>query len=97
MLYTPLLLDHNYKLRHLKPLNVTVALPDSEDEVPGSDGNNSADDNEVTDECAVLIDSDHGSADLGLKPDKVPGKFFKIHCYLLYFVPEDFTNDIRNW
>lgn len=55
MLYTPLLLDHNYKLRHLKPLNVTVAVP--EEDIPGSDYAN-PEDHEVTDECAVLIEDE---------------------------------------
>lgn len=28
ILYTPLLLEHNYKSKVMKPLNVTFALPD---------------------------------------------------------------------
>lgn len=60
VLYTPLLLDHNYKLRHLKPLNVTVAVP--EEEAPGSDYVN-LEENEVTDECAVLIDCEEDESE----------------------------------
>lgn len=33
ILYTPLLLEHNFKTRHnvVKPLNVTFAIPDADD------------------------------------------------------------------
>lgn len=59
VLYTPLLLDHNYKLRHPKPMNVSMPVPESDDEILASEGQ-SADDQEVTDECAVLIDTERG-------------------------------------
>ncbi|XP_034943286.1 transmembrane protein KIAA1109 homolog isoform X1 [Chelonus insularis] len=62
ILYTPLLLEHNYKTKHVKPLNVTFAVSDPEDENLLTDGEGSAgdgDDQEVTDECAMLIHTDH--------------------------------------
>ncbi|XP_057320080.1 bridge-like lipid transfer protein family member 1 isoform X4 [Microplitis mediator] len=62
VLYTPLLLEHNYKTKHVKPLNVTFAVSDPEDENLLTDGEGSAgdgDDQEVTDECAMLINTDH--------------------------------------
>jgi hypothetical protein len=31
VLYTPLLLDHKYKSKHIKPLNVTFAVPDPDE------------------------------------------------------------------
>lgn len=31
MLYTPLLLEHNYKTKHVKPLNVTFAVSDPDE------------------------------------------------------------------
>lgn len=61
VLYTPLLLDHNYKTKHVKPLNVTFALPESDDEIILTDGENSGEENEVTDECAVLINTEAGA------------------------------------
>ncbi|KAK0176217.1 hypothetical protein PV328_000373 [Microctonus aethiopoides] len=60
VLYTPLLLEHNYKTKHVKPLNVTFAVSDPDDENVLTDGEGSAvDDQEVTDECAMLIHTDH--------------------------------------
>ncbi|XP_063974640.1 bridge-like lipid transfer protein family member 1 isoform X5 [Diachasmimorpha longicaudata] len=62
VLYTPLLLEHNYKTKHVKPLNVTFAVSDPDDENLLTDGEGSAgdgDDQEVTDECAMLIHADH--------------------------------------
>ncbi|XP_034234984.1 transmembrane protein KIAA1109 isoform X3 [Thrips palmi] len=53
VLYTPLLLEHNFKSKHIKPLNVTFAVPDPQDEENIlTDGELS-----VTDECAMLIDT----------------------------------------
>lgn len=55
VLYTPLLLEHNFKSKHVKPLNVTFAVPDpQEEENILTDGELS-----VTDECAMLIDTSH--------------------------------------
>lgn len=31
VLYTPLLLEHNYKTKHVKPLNVTFAVSDPDE------------------------------------------------------------------
>lgn len=31
VLYTPLLLEHNYKMRYVRPLNVTFAVPELEE------------------------------------------------------------------
>jgi hypothetical protein len=31
VLYTPLLLDHKYKSKHVKPLNVTFAVPETDE------------------------------------------------------------------
>ncbi|OAD56139.1 hypothetical protein WN48_04013 [Eufriesea mexicana] len=62
VLYTPLLLEHNYKTKHVKPVNVTFAVTDPDEENLLTDGEGSAgevDDQEVTDECAMLIDTDH--------------------------------------
>ncbi|XP_024891805.1 uncharacterized protein KIAA1109-like isoform X13 [Temnothorax curvispinosus] len=62
VLYTPLLLEHNYKTKHVKPLNVTFAVSDPDEENLLTDGEGSAgdvDDQEVTDECAMLIHTDH--------------------------------------
>ncbi|XP_015586515.1 uncharacterized protein KIAA1109 isoform X3 [Cephus cinctus] len=62
VLYTPLLLEHNYKTKHVKPLNITFAVPDPDEENLLTDGEGSAgdvDDQEVTDECAMLIHTDH--------------------------------------
>ncbi|KAF7987765.1 hypothetical protein HCN44_003628 [Aphidius gifuensis] len=62
VLYTPLLLEHNYKTKYVKPLNVTFAVSDPEDENLLTDGECSGgdvDDPEVTDECAMLIHTDH--------------------------------------
>ncbi|XP_052121267.1 transmembrane protein KIAA1109 isoform X3 [Frankliniella occidentalis] len=53
VLYTPLLLEHNFKSKHIKPLNVTFAVPDlQDDENILTDGELS-----VTDECAMLIET----------------------------------------
>ncbi|XP_061939071.1 bridge-like lipid transfer protein family member 1 isoform X15 [Apis cerana] len=62
VLYTPLLLEHNYKTKHVKPLNVTFAVSDPDEENLLTDGEGSTgevDDQEVTDECAMLIHTDH--------------------------------------
>ncbi|XP_051162533.1 transmembrane protein KIAA1109 homolog isoform X5 [Leptopilina boulardi] len=62
VLYTPLLLEHNYKTKHVKPLNVTFAVSDPDEENLLTDGEGSAgdvDDQEVTDECAMLIHTDN--------------------------------------
>ncbi|XP_029046657.1 transmembrane protein KIAA1109 homolog isoform X1 [Osmia bicornis bicornis] len=62
VLYTPLLLEHNYKTKHVKPLNVTFAVSDPDEENLLTDGEGSAgevDEQEVTDECAMLIHTDH--------------------------------------
>ncbi|KAF6208736.1 hypothetical protein GE061_014475, partial [Apolygus lucorum] len=63
VLYTPLLLEHNYKTRHnvMKPLNVTFAVPDAEDENALTDGEFSYEDCEITDECAMLLNRDVGT------------------------------------
>ncbi|RVE46725.1 hypothetical protein evm_008645 [Chilo suppressalis] len=55
ILYTPLLLEHNYKSKVMKPLNVTFALPDlMEDSVEG--WQEYPLDNEVLDENCLLLD-----------------------------------------
>ncbi|XP_012270662.1 uncharacterized protein KIAA1109 isoform X2 [Orussus abietinus] len=78
VLYTPLLLEHNYKTKHVKPLNVTFAVSDPEEENLLTDGEGSAadvDDQEVTDECAMLIHADHIHKQTQVKngPDKSTG------------------------
>ncbi|XP_046477858.1 bridge-like lipid transfer protein family member 1 isoform X1 [Neodiprion pinetum] len=78
VLYTPLLLEHNYKMKHVKPLNVTFAVPDPDEENLLTDGEGSAgdvDDQEVTDECAMLIHADHIHKHVQIKSgqDKSPG------------------------
>lgn len=73
VLYTPLLLDHNYKTRHVKPLNVTFAMSESEDDILLTDGENSNEDNEVTDECAVLINTEAGSVMNEIKAQEKSG------------------------
>ncbi|XP_012263790.2 transmembrane protein KIAA1109 homolog isoform X5 [Athalia rosae] len=78
VLYTPLLLEHNYKTKHVKPLNVTFAVPDPDEENLLTDGEGSAgdvDDQEVTDECAMLIHADHIHKHVQIKSnqDKSPG------------------------
>ncbi|KAK6639579.1 hypothetical protein RUM43_007852 [Polyplax serrata] len=76
VLYTPLLLDHNYKTRHVKPLNVTFAMSESDDDVNVmTDGENSNEDNEITDECAVLINNEAGSIMNDLRAQKKAGSF----------------------
>ncbi|XP_031778307.1 transmembrane protein KIAA1109 isoform X11 [Nasonia vitripennis] len=70
VLYTPLLLEHNYKTKHIKPVNVAYAVSDPEEENAVTDGEGSgadADDQEVTDECAMLIHADHMHKHLHLK------------------------------
>ncbi|KAH0953833.1 hypothetical protein HN011_011903 [Eciton burchellii] len=78
VLYTPLLLEHNYKTKHVKPLNVTFAVSDPDEENLLTDGEGSAgdvDDQEVTDECAMLIHTDHMHKHTHIKPgqDKTSG------------------------
>nr|XP_033335326.1 transmembrane protein KIAA1109 homolog isoform X11 [Megalopta genalis] len=78
VLYTPLLLEHNYKTKHVKPLNVTFAVSDPEEENLLTDGEGSAgevDDQEVTDECAMLIHTDHMHKHIHVKggQDKTTG------------------------
>ncbi|KAG7214078.1 hypothetical protein KM043_001440 [Ampulex compressa] len=78
VLYTPLLLEHNYKTKHVKPLNVTFAVSDPDEENLLTDGEGSAgdvDDQEVTDECAMLIHTDHMHKHIHVKggQDKTPG------------------------
>ncbi|XP_014476117.1 PREDICTED: uncharacterized protein KIAA1109 isoform X1 [Dinoponera quadriceps] len=77
VLYTPLLLEHNYKTKHVKPLNVTFAVSDPDEENLLTDGEGSAgdvDDQEVTDECAMLIHADHMHKHIHIKgQDKTPG------------------------
>ncbi|XP_011494762.1 PREDICTED: uncharacterized protein KIAA1109 [Ceratosolen solmsi marchali] len=68
VLYTPLLLEHNYKTKHIKPLNVAFAVSDPEEENFMTDGECSGgDDHEVTDECAMLIHADHMHKHMHLK------------------------------
>ncbi|CAH1406051.1 unnamed protein product [Nezara viridula] len=63
ILYTPLLLEHNFKTRHnvVKPLNVTFAIPDADDENVLTDGEFSYEDCEITDECAMLLNTEAGT------------------------------------
>ncbi|XP_054257192.1 bridge-like lipid transfer protein family member 1 [Macrosteles quadrilineatus] len=69
ILYTPLLLEHNFKTKNLlrKPMNVTFAIPDPDEENVLTDGDGegegegSGEECEVTDECAMLLNSDGGS------------------------------------
>ncbi|XP_014242068.1 uncharacterized protein KIAA1109 isoform X2 [Cimex lectularius] len=62
ILYTPLLLEHNFKARHnVKPFNVTFAVPDAEDENVLTDGEFSYEDCEITDECAMLLNTEAGT------------------------------------
>jgi hypothetical protein len=56
VLYTPLLLEHNYKTRNMKPLNVTFAVQDTDEENVLTD-ENSGEDGEITDECTLLLKS----------------------------------------
>lgn len=77
VLYTPLLLDHNYKTRHVKPLNVTFAMSESDEDVILTDGENSNEDNEITDECAVLINTEAGSIMNEIRAQK------KSSCFLI--------------
>ncbi|XP_065331514.1 bridge-like lipid transfer protein family member 1 isoform X1 [Cloeon dipterum] len=56
VLYTSLLLEHNYKMRNVKPLNVTFAVQDTDEENVLTD-ENSGEDGEVTDECTLLLKS----------------------------------------
>ncbi|KAL0113128.1 hypothetical protein PUN28_012379 [Cardiocondyla obscurior] len=37
VLYTPLLLEHNYKTKHVKPLNVTFAVSDPDEQISKTD------------------------------------------------------------
>ncbi|XP_043271443.1 transmembrane protein KIAA1109 isoform X4 [Venturia canescens] len=76
VLYTPLLLEHNYKTKHVKPLNVTFAVSDPDDENLLTDGEGSGgdvDDQEVTDECAMLIHTDHMHKQIKGAQDKSTG------------------------
>lgn len=73
-MYTPLLLDHNYKTKHLKPVNVTFALPESDDDIPLTDGENSGEENEITDDCAALINNEAGSIINSIKAQEKAGK-----------------------
>uniref|UniRef100_A0A8D9BQV3 Uncharacterized protein KIAA1109 n=1 Tax=Cacopsylla melanoneura TaxID=428564 RepID=A0A8D9BQV3_9HEMI len=59
ILYTPLLLEHNFKIKNhpLKPMNVTFAIPDPEEEQMTDDPDDCDPDTEVTDECAMLLHS----------------------------------------
>nr|XP_018906485.1 PREDICTED: uncharacterized protein KIAA1109 isoform X3 [Bemisia tabaci] len=59
ILYTPLLLEHNFKSKHhaAKRMNYTFAVPDPEEENVLTDGECSGEEvePEVTDECAMLL------------------------------------------
>ncbi|KAI5719668.1 hypothetical protein M8J76_013196 [Diaphorina citri] len=59
ILYTPLLLEHNFKIKNhpMKPMNVTFAIPDPEEENMTDDPDDVDPDTEVTDECAMLLQS----------------------------------------
>nr|CAD7425599.1 unnamed protein product [Timema monikensis] len=61
VLYTPLLLEHNYKSKHVKPLNVTFSLPEPDEENVLTEGEYSGEDCELTDECAMLLNT-HGES-----------------------------------
>ncbi|XP_046668210.1 transmembrane protein KIAA1109 homolog isoform X3 [Homalodisca vitripennis] len=65
ILYTPLLLEHNFKSKHLlrKPMNVTFAIPDPDEEnvLTDGEGEGSGEECEVTDECAMLLNAEGGS------------------------------------
>ncbi|XP_046402633.1 transmembrane protein KIAA1109 isoform X3 [Ischnura elegans] len=63
VLYTPLLLEHNYKSSgHLKPLNVAIRIPPTMDEeYLLTDGEISGEECEVTDECTMLLNAEGGS------------------------------------
>ncbi|KAG8228088.1 hypothetical protein J437_LFUL000087, partial [Ladona fulva] len=63
VLYTPLLLEHNYKSSgHLKPLNVAIRIPPTMDEeYLLTDGELSGEECEVTDECTMLLNAEGGS------------------------------------
>ncbi|OWR42726.1 hypothetical protein KGM_210934 [Danaus plexippus plexippus] len=62
ILYTPLLLEHNYKSKVMKPLNVTFALPDLlEDSVEGWQEYQF--DNEALDENCLLLNMDVDKVD----------------------------------
>lgn len=72
ILYTPLLLDHNYKNKIMKPLNVTFALPDLlEDSVEG--WQESQAENEILDENCMLLNLDNMEK-LNLPVRGVPGQ-----------------------
>ncbi|GLG98163.1 Uncharacterized protein GBIM_04765, partial [Gryllus bimaculatus] len=85
VLYTPLLLEHNYKSKQLKPLNVRFALPtdfDEENVLTDGEGEGSGEECEVTDECAMLLHTEgsshkgslrpsHDKGGPGLKPDEL--------------------------
>ncbi|XP_039287951.1 LOW QUALITY PROTEIN: transmembrane protein KIAA1109 [Nilaparvata lugens] len=66
ILYTPLLLEHNFKSKHLvKPLNVTFAVPDPDEEnllLDGDGWGEECDADEVTDENAMLLNASTGAA-----------------------------------
>ncbi|KAF4529365.1 hypothetical protein B566_EDAN016814, partial [Ephemera danica] len=71
VLYTPLLLEHNYKTKNMKPLNVTFAVQDTDDENILTDNENSGEDCEITDECTLLLKSPEkvSKSDTGDQPD----------------------------
>ncbi|XP_049857041.1 transmembrane protein KIAA1109 homolog isoform X4 [Schistocerca gregaria] len=61
VLYTPLLLEHNYKTKYVKPLNVTFTVPEPDEENVLTDGEGSGEECEVTDECAMLLNTKDAS------------------------------------
>ncbi|GBP70037.1 Uncharacterized protein KIAA1109 [Eumeta japonica] len=66
ILYTPLLLEHNYKSKVMKPLNVTFALPDLlEDSAEGWQEYQL--DNEILDENCLLLNMDVGKLNLPVR------------------------------
>ncbi|XP_069702783.1 bridge-like lipid transfer protein family member 1 isoform X3 [Periplaneta americana] len=83
VLYTPLLLDHKYKSKHVKPLNVTFAVPEPDEEnvLTDGEGEGSGEECEVTDECAMLLNTEaggmhkvikaHDKSGTGMKPDEL--------------------------
>lgn len=86
MLYTPLLLDHNYKTKYVKPLNFKITMSESdEDDIIPTEADNSGDENEITDDCAVLINKEAGTLLNSMKnQENVTGQSLK--TVLNYFL-----------
>ncbi|XP_069356448.1 bridge-like lipid transfer protein family member 1 [Maniola hyperantus] len=79
ILYTPLLLDHNYKSKVMRPLNVTFALPDLlEDSVEGWQEYQF--DNEGLDENCLLLNMDVDKLVTSL-PTSAPAAPARAHSY----------------